>query len=387
MNRKATPDRILDESHVLSWVHLGDLHITDAQEQNYQDFRALIDEVNEHLTGENGVHFAFLPGDNADNGTEAQFQLVRRTLEGLHLPVHILPGDHDIQSGSLELFRQWLEPELPKSLIIGRYRCVFLNSVDIPGTKGFDLGPKQIAWLEDELVDAARREQNVVLFMHTYPSELDGAASLVGEMIRRFGHVRLVEMGHTHYNEIANDGRLLYAATRSTGQIEEGPVGFSVTCLDGPVVSWKFKALGTPWPLVMITSPADRALLTEISRPVKGTIEVRAKVWTEFDEGVVRATCQVDAGLPLPMTRVGKTSVWSWFWYPSHLADGTHRITVRVETARGEGVDTINVLLDRAGKFELPERHPRDMDNAIGAYPERGILGTQLGPNKNGRKW
>lgn len=46
-----------------------------------------------------------------------------------------------------------------------------------------------------------------------------------------------MEMGHTHYNELANDGQTAYAATRSTEQIEEGPAGFSVTTLDGGVIS------------------------------------------------------------------------------------------------------------------------------------------------------
>jgi hypothetical protein len=32
-------------------------------------------------------------------------------------------------------------------------------------------------------------------------------------------------------------------------------------------------------------------------------------------------------------------------------------------------------------------RAERDQDNAISAWPEHGLLGTQLGPNKNGRKW
>jgi hypothetical protein len=29
----------------------------------------------------------------------------------------------------------------------------------------------------------------------------------------------------------------------------------------------------------------------------------------------------------------------------------------------------------------------RDQDNALVAWPEHGLLGTQLGPNKNGKKW
>ncbi|MGA7807689.1 MAG: metallophosphoesterase, partial [Bradyrhizobium sp.] len=33
-------------------------------------------------------------------------------------------------------------------------------------------------------------------------------------------------------------------------------------------------------------------------------------------------------------------------------------------------------------------RMPTGSDlNSIGAWPERHLLGTQLGPNRNGRKW
>jgi hypothetical protein len=91
--------------------------------------------------------------------------------------------------------------------------------------------------------------------------------------------VSLVERGHTHYNELANDGRTLYAATRSTGQIEEGPVGFSVITLDAGVISWKFKPL-SEWPLVVITSPGDRRLIVDAANPaqlVRGTVRVRAR--------------------------------------------------------------------------------------------------------------
>ncbi len=84
------------------------------------------------------------------------------------------------------------------------------------------------------------------MFTHLYPSELLGQADAFTLLIREF-HVELVEMGHTHYNELANDGQTIYAATRSTGQIEEGPPGFSLAALDGDVVSWKFKEHG-PWP-------------------------------------------------------------------------------------------------------------------------------------------
>jgi 3',5'-cyclic-AMP phosphodiesterase len=60
----------LDDSSVLSWLHFGDLHITQADQQNYRDFLALIEDANNHLG--DGVNFAVLPGDNADDGIEDQ---------------------------------------------------------------------------------------------------------------------------------------------------------------------------------------------------------------------------------------------------------------------------------------------------------------------------
>jgi hypothetical protein len=72
-----------------------------------------------------------------------------------------------------------------------------------------------------------------------------------------------VDMGHTHYNELTNDGQIIFATTRSTGQIEEGPVGFSVMNLEGDGASWRFKPLDSAWPFVMITSPVEERLVTD----------------------------------------------------------------------------------------------------------------------------
>ena len=164
-------------SETLSRLHFGDLHLTGEREQNYQDLLALVAQANAHLSGPSGVDFAFLPGDNADNGIEAQYRLLRRALEGLCLPVHALPGDHDIQSGNLHHFRRWLEPVLPRSVVSGAYRCVFLNSVDIEGKEGFDMGRHQIAYLDGELCAAKKAGQKTMLFMHTFPSELGHAGA------------------------------------------------------------------------------------------------------------------------------------------------------------------------------------------------------------------
>jgi hypothetical protein len=328
-----------------------------------------------------------LPGDNAEDGTAEQFALVARTIDRLEIPLEIIPGDHDAKSGNLDLYRQWLEPDLWRARSVGGYRCIFLNSRDNGKPKGFGFGSDQLDWLVAELATADRAGEPAVLFMHTYPSEFGESAPTVQALMRQH-RVLMVDMGHTHYNEIANDSRTIYAATRSTGQIEEGQVGFSVANIDAGVVSWKFKPLGE-WPLVMITTPADQAFIIDPKQPnqvVRGMTEVRAKAWDA--EGIVSARCRIDDGPWRPMWQIGTSPMWSRSWNCAEVADGAHSITVLARCADGRmAFDTISVLTSESGHYDAPARKPGDSANAIGAYPEKGILGTQLGPNRNGRKW
>ena len=49
-------------------------------------------------------------------------------------------------------------------------------------------------------------------------------------------------------DEVANDGGTIFMATRSTGQIEAGPPGFSIATVDARGVSWRSESLYRAWP-------------------------------------------------------------------------------------------------------------------------------------------
>jgi hypothetical protein len=196
--------------------------------------------------------------------------------------------------------------------------------------------------------------------------------------------VLAVDMGHTHYNELANDGHTIYAATRSTGQIEEGPVGFAVAAVDRDVVSWRFKALDDAWPLVLITSPADRRLVTNpesADQVVHGQFDVRALAWSS--DGITECSCRIDHGPWLAMSQGSGTPIWQC---GRDAPDRDFDLTVRAtDTIGNSDTETIRVA---GGSYRAPQRTANGSDaDAIGAWPEKHILGTQLGPNRNGRKW
>lgn len=110
---------------------------------------------------------------------------------------------------------------------------------------------------------------------------------------------------------------------------------------------------------------------------------MRAKVWAERDITDVEATF---GKLPLALHRLSGSNVWEGSFPDQNTSPGIHPLRVAVTDTQGNtAVDEIRVLVgsDRPSR----ERAERDQDNALEAWPEHGLLGTQLGPNKNGRKW
>ena len=366
--------------HVLAFAHIGDLHLTDAKQRNFLDVLAIVAQI--EIECGKTIDFVVLPGDNADHGLPSQYALAATALKMLSVPVHAIPGDHDMEPGDLKAFYEGLGADpLPKALTMRGVRCLFLD-ISGPGGGGpdFRVGTDQVSWAGQELRGARERGESSLVFMHSYPDDLkgEGEAEAVNGLIDQHD-VALVDMGHTHYNELANDGRTVFAATRSTGQIEEGPVGYSLATLDGGVVSWRFKALDDAFPFVIITSPADHRLMRGTDQAVDGRAEVRALVLGSRQ--VESAACRVEGGGWVPMARRPGHRAWS-----ASLPVPARRLvtlTVRAVDATGRpGEHTIRL----AGPSYVPPARVRNGSDAdsVGAWPENGILGTQLGPNRNG---
>ena len=366
----------------LAFVHIGDLHLTRAGERNYVDLLAIVAQIEMECT--DAIDFVVLPGDNADNGLPAQYALAAIALKMLGKPVHAIPGDHDMEPGGLDAFYAGLNADpLPRSLRVRGVRCLFLDVCGSgSGGPDFRIGHKQMSWIERELEDAHRRGETAVVFMHAYPADLKGAGETETLNALLASHdVALVDMGHTHYNELANDGRTIFAATRSTGQIEEGPVGYTVATLDDGVVSWRFKTLDEAFPFVMITSPADHRLIRRSAQRVDESADVRAIVLG--NRPIKSVACKIGEGSWAPMVCAADERIWT-----ARMpipADRLASLTVKADDVDGcPGQHTISIA---TSAYDLPTRTADGSDaSRIEVWPENGIFGTQLGPNRNGRR-
>ena len=370
--------RLPDAAGVISWIHLGDLHMTRTAQQTHLNLACIVDEVNEVFA--DSVSFVFLPGDVAEDGSRTAYSIVRGELDRLRAPWCAILGDHDVQQGTFSNFLEAMGEDTRYAFTVGPVRFLAMNAFDIADPGSFVVGKEQLAWVEQALRSATHAAQSKVLLLHCYPSDLKAGRTELAELIRRFD-VRLIDMGHTHYNEIANDGRTLYSTTRSIGQIEEGPAGYSVTNFDGDAVSWRFVELGK-LPVVVITSPGDARLSTNFSQNLPLSLKVRAKVWSRAEVLQVRAQIQQRT---VTLQRVPESQVWEATVDTSFLGQGVHSLRVAAEDERGfAATDEIRLVI---GELAEKPRAERDQDNALEAWPEHGLLGTQLGPNKNGKKW
>lgn len=369
----------LDPSSTVSWIHIGDTHITRAGEQNEIDLGRIVDEINE-VYSRGGVDFVFVPGDIADDGSIAAYEVFRSHLDRLRLPWCAIVGDHDVHEKGFENFRKYICPELFGAFSIGSYRFLRLNAFSEPRPDSFIVDSDQLAWLEAELKLCEENGTKAILFLHCYPSDLKQGAEELSRLLRQYP-VLLVDMGHTHYNEISNDGTVLYTATRSTGQIEEGPVGYSLTTLDGNNVSWEFIPLGSP-SLITVTQPIDDRLRTTRTRSHvdHDALTVRAKVWSPTPISEVSARVGIE--------RVRLTTrdgvLWTGHISPATPSEGVRKLEFAASDEHGTNFGS---AISLSHNERLSTRKAVDQENAIGEWKERGLLGTQLGPNKNGRKW
>lgn len=368
-------------SRPLVYAHLGDLHITDAKARNYLDFLALLVQL-EVECGDR-LDFLYLPGDIADNGRPEQYRLVAAALRIARQPAFLIPGDHDMEPGSLANFYTVPAAPLPLAVEIRGVRCLFL---DVCGTgqggPDFRLGAAQLAWLGEQLRQVPAGTE-VAVFMHTYPSDLKDAAErqCVTDLLAQH-RVALVDMGHTHYNELANDGATIYAATRSTGQIEEGPVGYSLVSLDGGVVSWRFKPLDSGFPFVLITTPADYRLLRCSSPADWQSVLVRAVVFG--GQPITEVYYWLDAGPRLAMQPDAHG-----IWQAKAVRPATAAFSIlTVEARDSTGRLGRHQITLAPPSYQHPSQPGAASDVAsIGAWEANGILGTQLGPNRNAKPY
>ncbi|MGN6201891.1 MAG: phosphodiesterase [Solirubrobacterales bacterium] len=188
-------------------AQLSDLHIG----ANWEgvDPQPRLEEVIEAVrTLPNPVDAVVVSGDLTADGGEEDSLLARQLLDRLEVPVHVLPGNHDLRGSLRAAFDLPGEGDAPidYSVEVGGLRLVVLDSI-VPGQDRGAFDPAQLRWLDQEL--GKEPERPTLLAMHHPPlttglPEWDAInlsrseREALAEVVARHPQLRAIAGGHLH---------------------------------------------------------------------------------------------------------------------------------------------------------------------------------------------
>jgi 3',5'-cyclic-AMP phosphodiesterase len=324
----------------------GDLHLTKPGLANHQAALWMVDEVN-NLIRPDFVQFI---GDNVQDATDAQFELFRELCSRLTVPWFALVGDHDAQRDPLAgaFCRHVGDPV--GSVSLRKFRFLRLNTQE---AKPVGLSPRQVAWLRGEVDAALAADERVVLFQHNYPYQIWEDFS--GPVQTR--RIAAVFTGHTHYGQVANDGRNVFVTSRSIGDPEGGPPGYTVVYLQGEDLAVTYRTIEDTGPFLLITHPREKILAAGPRHVICRDEEIRVRTWSLAPLRVCEAQIDGDAWFVMSGTSAG---FFAHTLESARLSKGEHTLEVRVTDALGKTASQrIEFVADPTGRYTaVPVIHP-----------------------------
>ncbi len=332
----------------------GDLHLTKPEFDNVRTARWVVEEVNSLIRPD----FVQFIGDNVQDATEEQFRLFDDIRARLEVPHFALVGDHDVKGdpGAKGFRRHVGEPYGARSL--GGFRFIRLDTQE---ARPLGLSPEQAGWFRAEADLALARGERVVVFQHNYPYQIweDFAGPGIDDW-RAVVHTRRIEAivcGHTHYWQVANDGRNVSVATRSIGDPEGGPPGYALLYCHGDDLAVTYRTPEDRGPIALVIHPRERLLATGPRHIVTGHDRVVVRTWSGSQVWAVRYRIDEGAWAGLEPAHDGR---WSGPLPGDRLDKGEHVLeVVAIASDDTEGFQRIGFMVDATGRYTaVPEARP-----------------------------
>ncbi len=362
---------------ILTWLHIGDLHLTGPRAANRRDLRAHRRPRGRPAAGQPRFRRC-CPATTPMTARPSSTAWCATRLARFALPLHILPGDHDLHPGT------WT----PSTRCSARERCRTRrrsrgHPLPVPRRRlGRHRRPRFPARARSSSPGPSGSwsrpppPADVAIFMHTYPADLREGGDRLGALLASPTSPASTWATRTTTSWPMTAAPSSWPPARP-GRSRKGPPASPSPPSTAGASSWRFKPLDTAWPFVLVTRPADSRLATAPAETAAGRWSGR-RCWAtrrstpwqlHVDDGAWRPM------QPFPSTACGRPCSDG---RPTPCRAGPRRSRAgRTRTGSNP---------HRPATPPDPPADGSDRDR-IGAWPEKGIVGGQLGPNRNGRKW
>ena len=324
----------------------GDLHLTESGLDNHTAAQLMVAEVNRLIRPD----FVQFIGDNVQDATEDQFRLFDDLRARLEVPHFAIVGDHDVKDDPGAGRYQAHLGETYGAISLRGFRFLRL---DTQQAKPLGMSEAQVAWFRGQVDEAIAAGERVVIFQHNYPYQIwetfAGPGIDAWREIVQTRRIAAIFAGHTHYGQVANDGRNVAIATRSIGDPEGGPPGYTIAHLDGEDLAVTYRSVIDEGPIVLVTHPREVLMATGPLHVVTGRDEFRVRTWSSSALGTVRGRLDDGDWSGLEHQTPGS---WSAPLPGDRLAKGEHTFEVEAVDDQGRrGGQRIGFMVDPTGRF------------------------------------
>ncbi len=233
------------QTNSFRFAWLSDTHVGSIAGE--EDLRASVRDINS-ITG---LSFVVLSGDVTEYGSREQLRLAKDILDGLKIPCHVVPGNHDTkwsESGATDFPRLWKEDRFV--FHHGGFCFIGLHEGPIMKMADGHWAPQDVRWLESTLKNLPDTNQPIVFVTH-YPIDngIDNWYAVL-DLLKKY-NTQVALCGHIHRNNSEPFeglpgvmGRSNLRGTASAGgynlvEVKDGTMTFAERIPGGPTKpSW-----------------------------------------------------------------------------------------------------------------------------------------------------
>jgi outer membrane protein assembly factor BamB len=250
----------------LRFAWLSDTHI--GSDRGADDLRASVSDINAQA----GLSFVLVTGDVTEMGSYANFRLAKDILDGLRVPYHIIPGNHDTkwsESGGSDFPRLWGADRF--AFASGGFRFIGLSQGPILRMGDGHWAPQDVRWLEGLLAEPGATTKPTVFVSHYPLDESIANWYVVLDKLKTIPTVAVL-VGHGHANRAMDFEGLRGVMGRSNLGTKEASSGYTIVEVGTRVMTFAERTSGktrAPWhrielkkgglPIVAAARPAGGA--------------------------------------------------------------------------------------------------------------------------------
>ena len=228
----------------LRFAWLSDTHI--GSDRGAGDLKASVADINR----QSGLSFVLVTGDVTDMGLYANFRAAKDILDGLDVPYHIIPGNHDTkwsESGGSDFRRIWGDDRFVFES--GGFRFVGVSQGPIMKFGDGHFAPQDVRWLDGVLAEAGAAKKPTFFVTH-YP--LDESIANWYVVLDRLKTVPTVAVlvGHGHRNQALDFEGLAGVMGRANVGTKDAAPGYTIVEIGAKAVTFAERTAGrtsSPW--------------------------------------------------------------------------------------------------------------------------------------------